>query len=61
MPMPNLEEGADGGRTIVFRGTHGEIVVSSSHPEDTLEKIRETLDKIIKNIKLKGGTISYVG
>ena len=48
------------GRTIVYKGIKGEIVISSSFKEDTLDKMSAMLNSILNGIELKGGDVSYV-
>ena len=55
-PMLNPETG----RTIVYRGSGGEIVISSSYPEDTLANIVKLMESMLKKIVTKGSEISYV-
>ena len=48
------------GRTIVYRGNGGEIVLSSSHIEDTLPNMVKIIEGMLKNI-IKKGEIPYIG
>ena len=48
------------GRTIVFRGTQGEVVVSSAFPEDNLKDMVEVVSLVLDQVKVKGGELSYV-
>ena len=49
------------GRTIVYRGNGGEIVLSSSYIEDTLPNMVKIIEGMLKNIIKKGGELSYIG
>ena len=48
------------GRTIVFRGTQGEVVVSSAYPEDNLKDMTEIIKLVLDQVVVKGGDVSYV-
>lgn len=48
------------GRTVIFRGSSGEVVLSSSYETDNLKDMVEIVEGMIKSIVKKGGEISYV-
>lgn len=48
------------GRTIVYRGSMGEVVVSSSYAEDNLVDMTKIIKLVLDEVVVKGGTVSYV-
>lgn len=48
------------GRTIVYRGPQGEVVVSSSYEDDKLVDMTKIIKLVLDQVVVKGGEISYV-